>query len=123
MIVVPVIEEQLEISKRVVERGSVRVHKHVREREELLSDTLSEEQVEVERVPINQVVETATGVRQDGDTVIIPVYEEMVVVEKRLVLKEEIRLHMRRTTRDWSERVTLRREEIEVERTENEAHE
>lgn len=115
-LVVPVIEEQIEVGKREVERGTVRVHKRVREHEELLQETLAHEQIDVERVPLNQVVESATGVRQEGDTVIIPVYEEMVVVEKRLVLKEEVRLHIRRTQEDWTDRVTLRREEVEIER-------
>jgi len=115
-IVLPVIEETIAIGKRTVESGRVRVHKRVVEHEELVSDTLNSEQVEVERVPINQIVDRAAGARQDGDTVVIPVYEEMVVVEKRLVLKEEVRLHIRRTTNEWSERVTLRREEIDIER-------
>lgn len=114
--VVPVIEETVEVQKRTVERGVVRVHKHVTEHEEVLSDTLMRETVEVERVPINQIVQSTGGVRQEGDIVIIPVYEEVAVVEKRLMLKEEIRLHMQRASEEWSERVVLRNEEIEIER-------
>lgn len=117
-VVLPVIEEELQVGKRLVERGALRVHKHVGEREEVVRELLSQETIEVERVPINRVVEAAEGVREDGDTVIIPVYEEMAVVEKRLVLKEEVRLHVRRSQREWKDRVTLRREEIDIDRRE-----
>ena len=52
----------------------------------------------------------------DGDTVIIPVVEEVLVVEKRLVLKEEVRLKRVRTTEHLDEPVRLRVMEAVVER-------
>lgn len=114
-LVIPIAEETVDVGKRTLERA-VRVHKYVRETEQDLSETLLREAVEIERVPINQVVDTAQGVRQEGDMVIVPVYEEIAVIEKRLVLKEEIRMRISHQTTDWRERVVLRHEEIEIER-------
>lgn len=114
-LIVPVIEETVEVGKRVVERVT-RVHKHVRETEQEFTETLLHEAVEIERVPVNQIVDAAQKIRQEGDVVIVPVYEEVAVIEKRLVLKEEIRMRISQQTTDWRERVVLRHEEIEIER-------
>jgi uncharacterized protein (TIGR02271 family) len=115
-IVLPVVEETIAISKRQVETGKVRVRKLVKEHEEQVEETLLREEVEVERIPMNQLVNGSVGVRREGNTTIIPVVEEVLVVEKRLMLKEEIRLTVRQTETPYSERVTLRSEEIQVER-------
>lgn len=115
-LVLPVIEEQLDVQKRRVETGRVRVHKLVREREELIDEPLLREVVEVERVPVNQVVDAAVPVRQEGDTLIIPVVEEVLVVEKRLMLTEEVRIIRRQVTDRQPQHVTLRREEVQIER-------
>lgn len=115
-IVLPVIVEELEIQKRKVETGGVRVTKIVREREELVDEPLLREQVEVERVVLNKVVDSAVPVRREGDTLIIPVLEEVLVVEKRLILKEELHITMSRVATKEPQRVTLRSEEAVVER-------
>ena len=69
---------------------------------------------------MDKVVEKADAVRSEGDTTIIPLYEEVLVVEKRLVLVEEIRITKRQTEKRELERVTLRREQATVERLEPE---
>lgn len=115
-IILPLSEEQLTVGKREVQSGLVRIHTHVVEREETAQATLMRERVEVERVPINQFVSAASGPREEGDVLIVPVYEEQLVVEKRLVLKEELHIRRIRASEEWSEPVTLRREEVEIER-------
>jgi len=114
--VIPVIEESAVVTKRVVDRGGVRITKLVHEREETIDEPLWQERVTVERVQVNQPVAHAPTVRRDGDTLIIPILEEVVVVEKRLVLKEELRVTMQRVSRRQPQSVTLRREEVVVER-------
>jgi len=114
--VIPVIEESAVVTKRVVDRGGVRVTKLVHEREETIDEPLWQERVTVEWVQVNQPVDHAPTVRRDGDTLIIPILEEVVVVEKRLVLKEELRVTMQRVSRRQPQSVTLRREEVVVER-------
>ncbi len=114
--VIQLAEETLKVGKRTVERGQVRVVKRVVERQETVDQALLREEVTVEHVPINQVVEQAAPVRYEGDTTIIPLYEEVLVFEKRLMLVEEVRVTRRQTERRDPQTVTLRREEVVVER-------
>jgi uncharacterized protein (TIGR02271 family) len=113
---IALVEEEARIDKREVVTGRVRIRTRVEEAEETVRGTLDEEVVEVERVPIDRIVDAAPAVRQDGDVTIIPVMEEVLVVEKRLVLKEELHVRRRRTQESVEVPVTLRRERVEVER-------
>ena len=114
--VISLAEETLRIGKRSVERGRVRLHKTVSERLETAEPTLMREQVEVERVAINRPVEAAEPVRYEGDMMVIPRYEEVLVVSKQLMLVEELRVRTVRSERREPQQVTLRREELSVER-------
>jgi len=116
--VIPVVQEEAVIRTRKIDRGGVRIHKQVNEREEVVQQPLTRETVNVERVPIGQVVDIAPGVRQEGDTLIIPVLEEVLVVEKRLVLKEELWVTRRQVTETEEVRVQLREEEVTLENIE-----
>ena len=115
--VVSLAEETLQVGKRSVERGRVRLHKTVTERLETAELTLTREEVEVERVTINRPVEAAEPVRYEGDVMVIPRYEEVLVVSKQLMLVEELRVRTLRSERREPQQVTLRREELSVERT------
>jgi stress response protein YsnF len=66
-------------------------------------------------VPIERLVEEAIPVRYEGDTMIVSVLEEVLVVEKRLMLKEELHIRKRRVERHQPQCVTLRHEEARVE--------
>ncbi|WP_082115820.1 YsnF/AvaK domain-containing protein [Hymenobacter terrenus] len=114
----PIIEEVAHIQKEVVETGRVVIRKTVHHDTQTVDVPLQEEQVHVERVPINQVVETPPEVRYDGDTMIIPVLREEVVVTTRLVLVEELRVRKRTLTLSHPQEVSLRREEVHYERIE-----
>jgi len=118
-VVVPVVEEAVAVSKRKVETGRVRVHKTVRTTEQVVDEPLFREEVSVERVPIGRVVEAAVEPRQEGDTLIVPILEEVLVVEKRLMLKEEVRITRRRVEHRSAQTVTLRSEEATLERIES----
>jgi len=115
-VVVPVVAEEAVIGKRRVESGRVRVHKTVRTAEKVVDEPVVREEVHVERVAINRPIDAPVGPRQEGDTLIVPLLEEILVVEKRLVLKEEIRITRRRSEQRSSQTVTLRTEEATVER-------
>ncbi len=115
--VISLAEESLRVGKRTVERGRVRLHKTVSERSETVDLPLAREQVEVERVSVNRPVEAAEPVRYEGDVMVIPRYEEVLVVSKQLVLVEELRVRTVRSERREPQQVTLRREEVSVERT------
>ena len=120
-IVVPLLEEQLNISRRKVLTGGVRVHKTVRERTETVDEPTLREEVEIQRVPVNRFVTDAPAVRYEGDVMIVPLLEEVLVVEKKLVLREEIRITKRRDTLRNPQRVVLRREEATLEQIKPEA--
>jgi uncharacterized protein (TIGR02271 family) len=113
--VIPVIQEELDVTLRQVERGGVRVNKRVEEREELVEQPTFREEVSVERVAIGRPIDQEIGPYKEGDTLIIPVLEEMLVVEKRLVLKEEIRVTKRRIDEIEQARVVLREEHVDIE--------
>lgn len=112
----PIVEEQLNVRKRVRETGRVRLTKHVETRHEVVDEPLLHEEVEVERVPVDRYVDEPVAIRSEGDTTIVPVLEEVLVVEKRLLLKEELHITKRRTERRQPQDVTLRSERVEVER-------
>lgn len=113
---IPLVEERIAIAKRQVEAGRLRVRISVDEREERVPVELAHDEVEVERIPKNVAVAELPGVRLEGNTTIIPVVEEVVVVEKRLMLVEEI--HVRRKTATSTEEVPvrLRSEQAAIER-------
>jgi uncharacterized protein (TIGR02271 family) len=116
-LVVPVVAEELTVEKRRVTRGTVRVHTRVETREEVVDEPLLCEEVIVEHVPVNALVEGEAPTPHDEDGVlVIPILVEVLVVQKRLFLKEEVRITRRRTTIRQSQQVTLRREVVEVER-------
>lgn len=117
---IPVIEEQLQVAKRVVETGRLLVSKTVLEEEETVDISLVSEALSVERVPINQYVDAPPAVRYDGDTTIFPVLKEVLVTEKRLLLVEEVHITKQRTTASDTQRVMLRREEVTVQRVDSE---
>ena len=115
----PVIEEQVVVAKRRRVTGAVRVRTRVREEERLVDEPYDVEEVSVERVPVEgggRWVDAPVPTRREGDTTIVSVHEEVVVVETRLRVVEEVRLTRRRATRRHTERVTVRREEALVER-------
>ncbi len=113
--VIPVVREEVQVGRRIIERGGVRVHKRVEEREQVVEQPAFREEVTVERVPLGQPLDHEIGSRQEGDTLIIPVLEEMLVVEKRLVLKEEIRITKRRIDETEQARIVLREEHVDIE--------
>jgi uncharacterized protein (TIGR02271 family) len=114
--VLPVVEEQVQVQRRRVKTGTVRLNKRVHEREEVVDEPEYIEEVDVERVPVNQQIEAPLRPRYEGDTLVIPVMEEVLVVERRLMLKEEIRVTKRRQTVHNPQKIILRSEEILVER-------
>ena len=116
--VIPLVEERAVVLKRKKLTGGVRVRTVVHEDEEVVDEPLTTEEIEVERVPLDRWVKAPIPVRQEGETTIITLLEEVVVVEKRLRATEEVRITKRRTTRQTSQHVTLRREEAVVERLE-----
>lgn len=115
-IVIPVVQEEAQISKREYKRATVRIQKSTRREKVIIDEPARVERVEVQRVPVNQMVTVPPEVRYEGDTMIIPVVQEVVVVEKRLMLVEEIRVTKTQVTVSQPQEIELSRDQIEVER-------
>ena len=113
----PLYAETLVVTRRKT-HGTVRVSTVTHEHEQLVDEALTHERVEVEHVPIGRTVEAVPPIREEGDTTIFPVVEEVVVVERRLVLKEEIRVRRLRSTERHQEAVRLRTQDAVITRTE-----
>lgn len=114
--VIPLVEERARVAKRRVVTGVVRVQKRVHEWEEVVDEPLTRVRVDVEHRPVNIWVHTPPPVRTEGDTTVIPLLEEVLVVQRRLRVTEEVRITRRRERFRAPQRVVLRREEAEVER-------
>jgi len=113
--VIPVLAEELSVDKKPVQTGGVRVNRRVVEHDETIEVPLVKEHVDVRRVLIDREVAGPLPVRRDGGTTIIPIVEEVLVVQKRYQLKEEV--HVTRSIRKevHREQVTLKRQEAAIE--------
>lgn len=114
---IPVIEERLEVGKRTVATGKVLLTKRVNDYDETLDVPLEVIKFTVDRVPMNTVVESTPAIRKEGATTIYPVVSEQVIVTKKLVLVEEVRVTEVHTVEHDRRVVTLSRENVEVVRT------
>jgi uncharacterized protein (TIGR02271 family) len=105
-------EEELRAGTREREAGAMKVRKRVRTDREQIEVPTKHEEVTVERVPVEG---EASEAQIGEDEVSVPVTEEEVVVDKRAVAKEEIRL--RKDVVEDTETVEedVRREEVELE--------
>ncbi len=115
-IVVPLQAEALAVTRRQAVTGRVVVSTVTKQRSELVEEMLTGEHADIERVEIRQLIDEMPQVRQEGDTLVIPIVEEVVVVERRLFLKEEVRVRRVQTTRRHQETVVLREQSLNVSR-------
>jgi stress response protein YsnF len=115
-VVVPVVEERVEVGSEITPAGTVRVRIEVEQGRERvdLADVREEYQPSVHA--IGRPVDARRDAYLDGDDVVIPVYEERVVIERRLFLKEEIRLRRGRHVFHQEQDVPVRRERAVFER-------
>lgn len=114
-LVIPVIAEQVQVEKRQIQSGGVRVRKLVYEHQETIDEPLMRDEVHVERVAVNRFLESPIAAHYEGDTLIVPILEETLVVEKRLLLKEELHITKRQLTASEPQQVILRSEELVIE--------
>jgi len=113
----PIAAENYEVGKRRVVTGRVRVTRAVRTRSEVVDRPVTREVIEVRRVRVRKPVDgPVPDVRRQGPTLIVPVLEEVPVVEKRLMVTEEIHITKRVVPERRRVKVTLRREEPVIER-------
>jgi stress response protein YsnF len=117
-ITIPIIEEQLNVGKRVVKRGGALIHTHVEEVPVEERVTLREENVQVGRRPADRLVENAPGAFKEG-TIEVTEIAEIPVVDKQIRVVEEVVIGKEVTEHEETVRDTVKRREVEVERYES----
>ena len=113
---IPVLAEKLSVERRLVETGRVRATITTKSHEHVIKEDLVHESVEVERIPIGRTVDAYPPVREEGDTTIIPVVEEVLVIERRLFLKEEVHLRRVRVVDTHTATIVTRSQDVVVTR-------
>ena len=116
---VPVVQEEAWIEKRIVDTGrGVRIHKTVAEHPCQIDESLLRDEVQVSHVPVDRIVplDQAPATRYEGDTLVVPILEEVLVVERRLRIKEELHITRTRHEERHAETVLLKSEQVSVER-------
>lgn len=122
-IVVPVVEERLEITKRPVELGEVIINREIFQEERTVPVEVAHEEVRVERRTANREA-TPDDLRlaggeglamlSRGESVVIPLIEEVVEVRKRMMVREELLITKQRVTERHEVTETVRRVEPRV---------
>ena len=118
-VTIPIHQEELQFGTRTVDTGrGVRIQKSVTERPLHIDEILRHDEFSVTHVPIDKIIASADAPasRYEGETLIIPILEEVLVVERRLRIKEE--LHITKAQRETRhvETVFLKSEAVSVER-------
>ena len=115
-IVLPLYEEAVTVSRRVVPKNRARVSTVTHQRQQLVDELLQHENIEIDRISIGRPIEAIPAVREEDDTIIVPVVEEVLTVQRTLILKEEVRIRKVRTDERYQESVTLRRQDAGITR-------
>jgi len=125
-VVVPVVEERLDVTKRPVELGEVVINREVVEREETVPVEVAHEEVRIERrsagreaTPEDLRMAAGEGLAalEAGGQVVVPVIEEVVEVRKRMMVREELVISKQRVTERHEVTERVRRVEPRVEST------
>ena len=114
---IPLYEERIEVRKSAVVSDQVRVRTSVDERSVLVEDDLERGGLQIERIAVDRPVATAPEPRQEGDTLVVSVVEERLVVEKRLFVIEEVRITRTSTTEHVAIPETVRTMRATIDRT------
>ncbi len=115
LIAVPLVAETLDVAIRQVETGGVRLVKTVDREVVTVDEPLTRTYLDIQHVAIGRPIDAVPIVRYEGDTTILPVVEEVLIVEKRLVLKEEVRITQRKSEFRDPQQIELKSERVTVE--------
>jgi uncharacterized protein (TIGR02271 family) len=111
-------EEQPRAGVREREVGRVKAKKSVRTEREVVVVPKRREEVEIERVRVEGQPRERSGAKEaqigEQEEVVLQLFEEEVVITKRVVLKEEIRVRKKVVEEEETVEVELRKEEVEI---------
>ncbi len=110
------IQERLNVSRLLKEVDRATISVRTGTTEESVTEPAWRETVNVHREAVDQVVTEVEDIRHDGNVTIVPMYEEVVVVERRLMLRERLHITISREETRIPHTVVLRHQYVEVER-------
>jgi uncharacterized protein (TIGR02271 family) len=115
--VIPVIEEVLKVDKEVIETGRIHIRKEVTKEDIRMEIPVINESYAVEKIPVkNQIFDQPPTIRNEGDTMIIPVIKEVAEVIIRYEVTEEIHVTKNKAFTPKTQQVTLKKEKVIIER-------
>jgi uncharacterized protein (TIGR02271 family) len=114
--VVPLARERLAIGRKRVPTGRVNVTTTTTYDTVEIDEPATADEVTVERVRVGALVDEPVEPRFEGDVLVIPVMEEVVITSRRFRVVEEVRIRRRVVTRRHRETVKLRRQKVRIER-------
>ncbi len=118
-LVLPVVREQVQVGTRTIDTGrGVRIHKTVSEHPHNIDEMLLRDALDVQRIAVDQIVSLSEApvTRQEGDTLIVPILEEVLVIEKKVRIKEEIHITRSHSHERHVDTVLLKQEDVSIER-------
>ena len=95
------VQPESRAESRAENRAETRTESHIQtvsEAHGTLDPSLFKEEIDVQRVPVNRIIDAPVETRVEDGVTIIPVMEERLKIEKQLILREEIRIVKKRTT-------------------------
>jgi uncharacterized protein (TIGR02271 family) len=122
---VPLMQEELTVQKSMHETGSVRIHKNVVTEEKQVKVPLRREEVIIEHLPATGVNASAGPNAHpfEDERFVIPLHEEGYELVKRSIVKEQVSVRCVAHEEEQPATATLRHEEMEVQRTNNDKRE
>jgi uncharacterized protein (TIGR02271 family) len=112
---IPVYEERVRMTTRPVDLGELRIHTGFDTEEVSLTQPVIGDELIVERVPVGRVLDEPLEARHDGEWLEIPIMREEVVVSKRLILDEVVRIRKRQVTEEQVVTERVRRTRVNFE--------
>ena len=112
-ITIPIIEEQITVGKRTVEKGGVNVRTTMTEKEVSETVHLREENVTVERHKVDRAVDANTDAFKEG-SFDVTTKAEVPTVSKKARVVEEVVIDKEMTERSETVRDTVKRTDVEV---------
>ena len=110
--------EEVTVSRHEVAGDTVRIGTVTREHDHHINESLTHTRVDIERVPVGRLIESVPPIRDEGDTTVLSVVEEVIVIERRLIPKEEVRIRRVLVAERYQDIVAARHQDVTINRIE-----
>jgi stress response protein YsnF len=115
---IPLQSEEVTVSRHEVAGDTVRIGTVTREHIHQIDESLTHTRVNIERVPVGRLIDSVPPIREEGDTTVLSVVEEVIVIERRLILKEEVRIRRVQVAERYQDIVAVRHQDVTINRIE-----